>query len=149
MPATEKCWNCGQIVERTYDWSHRSWVIVKGANQSQQGRWSRSKIVTCDSKSQAVARLAGQLVVPPDDWWCHPSYDVTFDSAITHDLSRLVARPYDRWYTNRLLPDTRNCGDVSGVQVTPHTTPDAMAGVPDMSQNPTIDRIRSIAERDD
>ena len=27
--ATEKCWNRRQIVERTYDWSQRSWVIAK------------------------------------------------------------------------------------------------------------------------
>ena len=32
--------------------------------------------------------------------------------------------------TNRLLTDTIKGGDVSGVQVTPHTTPDAMVGVP-------------------
>ena len=29
LPATEKCWNRGQIVERTYDWSQRSWVIAR------------------------------------------------------------------------------------------------------------------------
>ena len=29
LPATETCWNRGQIVERTYDWSQRSWVIAK------------------------------------------------------------------------------------------------------------------------
>ena len=28
--------------------------------------------------------------------------------------------------TNRLLTDTIQCGDVSGVQVTPHSTPDAI-----------------------
>ena len=28
--------------------------------------------------------------------------------------------------TNRLLTGTIKCGDVSGVQVTPHTTPDAI-----------------------
>ena len=28
LPATEKCWNRGQIVLRTYDWSQRSWVIA-------------------------------------------------------------------------------------------------------------------------
>ena len=26
---TEKCWNRGKIVERTYDWSHISWVITR------------------------------------------------------------------------------------------------------------------------
>ena len=66
-----------------------------------------------------MARLVGQLVVPPDALWCHPSYDVTFGSAINHDLSRLVARRYDRpgVTTNRLLPDTIQCVEVSGVHV--------------------------------
>ena len=29
LPATEKCENRGQVVERTYDWSQRSWVIAR------------------------------------------------------------------------------------------------------------------------
>ena len=29
IPATEKCWNRGQLVERTHDWSQRSWVIAR------------------------------------------------------------------------------------------------------------------------
>ena len=29
LPATEKCWNRGQIVERAYGWSQRSWVIAR------------------------------------------------------------------------------------------------------------------------
>ena len=29
LPATEKCFNRWQIVERTYDWSQRSWVIAR------------------------------------------------------------------------------------------------------------------------
>ena len=28
LRATEKIWHRGKIVERTYDWSHRSWVIA-------------------------------------------------------------------------------------------------------------------------
>ena len=46
----------------------------------------------------AVALLVVQLVVPPDDWWCHPSYDITFGSATTRDLSRIVARVCECWY---------------------------------------------------
>ena len=103
LPATEKCWNRGQIVERTYDWSQTSWVIARaksvaarsyvmlkpvtpglrpgndiaatktiwncrqivertydwsqGAHQSQQGRWSCSKLVTCDSIGSVLSRL--------------------------------------------------------------------------------------------
>ena len=29
LPATGKCWNRGHVVERTYDWSQRSWVIAR------------------------------------------------------------------------------------------------------------------------
>ena len=29
LPATETCWNRGQVVERMYDWSQRSWVIAR------------------------------------------------------------------------------------------------------------------------
>ena len=39
--------------------------------------------------------------------------------------------------TNRLLTDNIKCGDVSEVQVTPHTTPDAIARTIDR----TIDRL--------
>ena len=40
-----------------------------------------------------------------------------FGSAITHDLSRLVALPYDRWYHQSIVPDTITFEEVSGVQV--------------------------------
>ena len=29
LPANGKCWNRRKIVERTYDWSQRSWVIAR------------------------------------------------------------------------------------------------------------------------
>ena len=29
LGATETIWNRGQFAERTYDWSHRSWVIAR------------------------------------------------------------------------------------------------------------------------
>ena len=45
-----------------------------------------------------VARLVVQLVLPPDNWWCHLWHDLTIGSATSHALSRLVARPYDRRY---------------------------------------------------
>ena len=47
LPATEKRWNRGQIVERTYDWSQRSWVIARA--KSVVARCS--KLLTYDSKS--------------------------------------------------------------------------------------------------
>ena len=75
-----------------------------------------------------------QLVVPPDNWWCHPSYDVTFGSVITHDLSRLDARPHQSiapWHYKMW-----KCFWGSG-----HSSYDAeaMVGVPDRSQNPSTD----------
>ena len=32
------------------------------------------------------------------NWWCHLWYDLAINSATSHDLSRLVARPHDWWY---------------------------------------------------
>ena len=66
LPATEKCWNRGQIVERTYDWSRRShdwsqrsWVIARAksvvarswscSNPSHTGLTTRIR-PTCDRK---------------------------------------------------------------------------------------------------
>ena len=49
LPATEKCWNRGPIVERRYDWSQRSygwwqrsWVIARGKSVAARS-WSCSK----------------------------------------------------------------------------------------------------------
>ena len=50
LPATEKCWNRGQIVEGTYDWSHRSWVIAR-AKSVVASSMVMQKLLTCDSKS--------------------------------------------------------------------------------------------------
>ena len=44
LPATGKCWNRGQIVERTYDWSQRSWVIARAKPVAARS-WSCSKLL--------------------------------------------------------------------------------------------------------
>ena len=45
--------------------------------------------------------------------------------------------------TNRLLTDIIQCGDVSGVQVTPHTTPDAIG----RTMRPLREIVANIADR--
>lgn len=79
--------------------------IVRGRRQVLHGRttsraWTHHQ--SCMIAGQVVARLVVLLVLPPDDWWCHLSYDLTIGSATSHDLSRLVARPYDWWYHQSL-----------------------------------------------
>ena len=44
LPATEMCWNRGQIVERTYDWSQRAWVIARAKSVAARS-WSCSKLL--------------------------------------------------------------------------------------------------------
>ena len=118
LAATGKCWSRGQILKRTYDWSHRSWMIARA--KSVATRWmvmlktsnlrfqiaSGRRLVLRDRTTSrvwshhqlwiiadhAVARLVVQLVVSPDDWWCHPLYDIMFGKATIRDLSRFVAR---------------------------------------------------------
>ena len=95
-----------QIVERTYDWSQRSyywsqrsWVIARGKSVA-----TRSMIMfkTCNLRFQIVSGrtiLVVQLVVPH----------------------------YYRWHHQSIAHFSSSCfGDVSGVQVTPHTAPDAI-----------------------
>ena len=59
LPATEKCLNRGQIVERTYDRSQMSWMIAR--TKSVVAR-ACSKPETWDSKSfgTAIARTIGR-----------------------------------------------------------------------------------------
>ena len=63
LPATEKCWNHGQIVERTYDWLQRSWVIARAKSVAARS-WSFSKrshtglaIEKCWNHGQIVERM--------------------------------------------------------------------------------------------
>ena len=81
--------------------------IVRGRREVLHGRttsreWSHHQ--SCMIVGQSVARLVVQLVVPPDDWWCHLSYDLTIGSKTSHDQSRLVARLCDRLYHQSLAP---------------------------------------------
>ena len=84
----------------------RGWS--QGANQSQQDRWSCSKLETCYSKSEAVARLVVQLVTPPidcsrrmsrlivrsivggHDWSYDRSFMATTSRTIFYDMMDLV-----------------------------------------------------------
>ena len=102
VAATKTIWNRRQIVERTHDWSHRSWVIAR-ANQSQQGRWSCSKLLTCDSKSfratidRAIGRNSQRLIVRSVarwcyDWSCDRSLNNTIDRTIGLRVQRLIVR---------------------------------------------------------
>ena len=99
--------------------------IVRGRREVLHGRttsreWSHHQ--SCMIVGQSVARLVVQLVVPPDDWWCHLSYDLTIDIKTSHDQSRLVARLCDRLYHQSLAPRDQYIyiGAVSGVQVILH-----------------------------
>ena len=118
LAATEKCWNRGQIVQRTHNWSQRSWVInransvatrsmvkFKTSNlrfQIVSGRRPMSYVIAPPvveyrgRPSRTIGRM--HLVVPSGDLLCHPSCNITFGSAITRDLSRLVARLCNWWY---------------------------------------------------
>ena len=100
--------NRRQIVERTYDWSHKSWVIAWGKSVATK------LMVMFKTCNQLFQIISGRTI---SHWSCHLTTGGTT--------------------TNRLLTDTIKCGDVSGVQVTHHTMPDARFY---RSQNSTIDR---------
>ena len=54
LPATVRCENRGQVVERTYDWSQRSWPGDRQGKMSCNLTGSMvmfKTLVTCDSKS--------------------------------------------------------------------------------------------------
>ena len=52
LPATEKCRNRGQIVERMYDWSQRSWVIASAKSVA-----ARSYVMFKPSQTGLTTRL--------------------------------------------------------------------------------------------
>ena len=83
------------------------------------------------------------------DWW-QRSYDwsqrswviargksVATTSMVMFKTGRATLLSVVQCTTNRLLTDNIKCGDVSGVQVTPHTMPDAI----DRTIDRTIDRL--------
>ena len=54
LPATVSCENRGQVVERTYDWSQRSWPSDRHGKMSCNLTGSMvmfKTLITCDSKS--------------------------------------------------------------------------------------------------
>ena len=86
-------------------WSH-------GANQSQQDRWSCSKLVTCDSKSfgttndRTIGRRWQRLIVrsiarcwsivASHDWLYHRSSGAAIDPSLRHRISRVLVRSVAR-----------------------------------------------------
>ena len=56
---------------------------------------------------------------------CNLRFQIVSDRTISRATGRATLRPTGG-ATNRLLTDTITCGGVSGVQVTPHMTPDAI-----------------------
>ena len=118
--------------------------------RSQTGRtWSYHQLWMIPD--HAVARLVVQLVVPSDDWWCHPLHDIAFGSSTTHDLSRLVARPYDWWYRQCFPSWYQNTWRrLWGSGHSPLRSPNR-AGCHDWSYvrslDTIIDRIRSVGDR--
>lgn len=93
---------------------HRGHGWLPDQIHSQHGHWSCSKLLICDSKLWLQTGFTQQscMVAPPvmyvrgssshmigcATWWCHLSYDLIIDSMTSHDLSQLVAWPYDQWY---------------------------------------------------
>ena len=67
LPATVRCENRGQVVERTYDWSQRSWPGDRQGKMSCNLTGSMvmfKTLITCDSKSSAVADRSYVIVGP-------------------------------------------------------------------------------------
>ena len=52
LPATGKCWNHGQTVESTYDWSQRLWVIARAKSVA-----ARSYVMFKTSNTGLTTRL--------------------------------------------------------------------------------------------
>ena len=92
LPATDKCFE--SWANRRKDVRLVAEVVCdrKGANHSQQGRWSCSKLVTCDSKSFGITndrtigrrqqRLMVRSVARCYDWSCDRSLYPTIDCTI-------------------------------------------------------------------
>ena len=101
VAATKTIWNRRHIVERTHDWSQRSWVIARGNSVATR---SMVMLKTCNLLFQIVS---GRTISrATDDWWCHTSYDVMLGSAIrgksltrTSSLRRTPTTVADHGYT--------------------------------------------------
>ena len=81
LPATGKYWNRGQIVERTYDLSHRSY------DWSPRSCVIARAVVTWSLVMLKTYNLRFQLV------WCYDwSYDRSHDATIDHAIDRCTPR---------------------------------------------------------
>ena len=128
LPATGKCWNRGQIVERMYDWSQRSCVIARAKSVAARS-WSCSKpghtwITTrlrrsCDREMlQSWAKRRKNAMFKT----CNLLFQIVSGRTISRATGRVTLRPVVPPIDCSLTQN--KCGDVSGVQVTPHMTPD-------------------------
>ena len=92
---TEKCCNRGQIVERTYDWSQRSWVIAraKSAVARSMVMFKTVNLLSCDrSLHPTIGRTIGVQVprlIVRSVTGCHEcSYDRSQHAAIARMIDR-------------------------------------------------------------
>ena len=106
VAATNTIWNRRQIVERTYDWSHRSWVIAtrsmvmfKTGNLRFQIGWyhersyDRSYIAKIDRTiGRTMLRLIVRSIVASPDWLYHRYSGATIDRILRHRISRVLVR---------------------------------------------------------
>ena len=110
LAATGKCWSRGQILKRTYDWSHTSWMIARAKSVAARSM-VMSKLLTCDSKLQAGADRS-YVIVPPvgfgrttscglspitqwHDWSCNWSCHLMIGGATRCTISCSVKRLFE------------------------------------------------------
>ena len=125
----------------SYDWSQRSWVIARGKSVAARS-WSCSK----PSHTVLTTRLRPTCDRKMLEWWANRRKNVRPVAEVVRLVAEVVGDRkgqisrnkvdghVQNWScnlttdgtTNRLLTDNIKYGDVSGVQVTPHTTPDAI-----------------------
>ena len=142
LPAIEKCWNRGQIVERTYDWSQRSWVIARGKSVA-----TRSMVIfkTCNLRflrigtrtiDGTIGRTMLRLIVRSVVRCFDCSYDRSFGATIATIDLRSAVGSNDRSLDQSYHRATDHC--------TPRLIVRSVTGCHDCSydrsQDATIDR---------
>ena len=72
---TEKCWNRGQIVERTYDWSQRSWVVARAKSVAARSM-VMFKGVLGGTTSRSLVSMPGEVKYSTSPHWkCPANYN--------------------------------------------------------------------------
>ena len=96
LHATEKCWNRGQIVERTYDWSQRSWVIARATSARSMVMFKTSNLRFGATIDRTIGRRSQRLIVRSVarcyNWSCDRSLPPTIDRTIYLRVPRLIVR---------------------------------------------------------